>query len=283
MLVVNLIWTAHGISIGQLPQIVTSALSLCCTVPILYLMARELQRHLVPVLLPALLAAGVLIAIDQLLGSAAFGAAAIIAAVVANAGQSIELVRAKRIVGVSVLFLILAVVNQGLWLSWAILVPDIGTMIFATVTGIITVFNLTWWSLRMLGLGPLFAARLSRSGTTSQGSTATVRQQRGADVHSQTRGVPLIKQSVSTVVIMFGQRSSGRSRLTRLAAPTLAVLLGGGCASTDLTPSAGTDPVTPASTLTPSATPTIKEAAVTDIRITVNDQIFTAQLADNPT
>jgi hypothetical protein len=128
------------------------------TVPILYLMARDLQRHLLPVLLPGLLAAGALIAVDQIVGSAAFGAAAIIAAVVANAGQSIELVRAKRIVGVSVLFLILAVVNQGLWLSWAILVPDIGTMIFATVTGIITVFNLTWWSLRMLGQRPLFAA-----------------------------------------------------------------------------------------------------------------------------
>jgi uncharacterized protein with PQ loop repeat len=158
MLVVNLIWTAHGISIGQAPQIVTSALSLCCTVPILYLMARELQRHLLPVLLPGLLAAGVLIAVDQILGSAVFGAAAIIAAVVANAGQSIELVRAKRIVGVSVLFLILAVVNQGLWLSWAILVPDIGTMIFATVTGTITMFNLIWWSLRILGLRPLSAA-----------------------------------------------------------------------------------------------------------------------------
>ena len=61
------------------------------------------------------------------------------------------------------------------------------------------------------------------------------------------------------------------------------VLLGGGCASTDLMPSAGTDPVTPASTLTPSATPTIKEAALIDIRITVNDQSFTAQLAANPT
>ena len=158
MLVVNLIWTAHGISIGQVPQIVTSALSLCTTVPILYLMARDLQRHLLPVLLPGLLAAGALIAVDQILGSATFGAAAIIAAVVANAGQSIELVRAKRIVGVSVLFLILAVVNQGLWLSWAILVPDTGTMIFATVTGIITMFNLIWWSLRILGLRPLSAA-----------------------------------------------------------------------------------------------------------------------------
>ena len=158
MLVVNLSWTAHGISIGQVPQIVTSALGLCSTLPILYLMARELQRHLLPVLLPGLLATGALIAVDQILGSAAFGAAAIIAAVVANAGQSIELIRSKRIVGVSVLFLVLAVVNQGLWLSWAILVPDIGTMIFATVTGTITVFNLTWWSLRMLGLRPLLAA-----------------------------------------------------------------------------------------------------------------------------
>jgi uncharacterized protein with PQ loop repeat len=139
-------------------------------------MARELQRHLLPVLLPGLLAAGGLIAVDHLLGSAAFGAAAIIAAVVANAGQSIELVRAKRIVGVSVLFLILAVVNQGLWLSWAILVPDIGTMIFATVTGTITVFNLIWWSLRMLGLRPLFGCRHSRSGATSHGSAATARR-----------------------------------------------------------------------------------------------------------
>jgi uncharacterized protein with PQ loop repeat len=46
MLVVNLSWTAHGISIGQIPQIVTSVLSLCSTVPILYLMARELRAPL---------------------------------------------------------------------------------------------------------------------------------------------------------------------------------------------------------------------------------------------
>jgi uncharacterized protein with PQ loop repeat len=120
-------------------------------------MARDLQRHLLPVLPPGLLAAVALIAVDQILGFSTFGTA-IIAAVVANAGQSIELVRSKRIVGVSVLFLILAVVNQGLWLSWAILVPDAGTMIFATVTGLITVFNLIWWSLRILRLPPLPAA-----------------------------------------------------------------------------------------------------------------------------
>jgi uncharacterized protein with PQ loop repeat len=33
MLVVNVSWTAHGISIGQVPQILTGALSLCSTSP----------------------------------------------------------------------------------------------------------------------------------------------------------------------------------------------------------------------------------------------------------
>jgi uncharacterized protein with PQ loop repeat len=185
MLVVNLIWTAHGISIGQVPQIVTSALSLCSTVPILY---RELQRHLLPVLLPGLLAAGALIAVDQFLGSAAFGTAAIIAAVVANAGQSIELVRSQRIVGVSVLFLILAVVNQGLWLSWAILVPDTGTMIFATVTGIITMFNLIWWSLHILGLGPSYCRQLRSRTAPSHRQQSHSRLQRSVEAGYQSMG-----------------------------------------------------------------------------------------------
>lgn len=167
MLVVNLSWAAHGISIGQVPQVLTSALSLCSTVPILYLMARQLQRHVLLVLVPSVLAAGVLIGVDQLFGSAAFGTVAIIASVVSNAGQSLELVRSPRIVGASVLFLIVAVVNQMLWLSWAILVPDPGTIIFATVTGIITVFNLAWWSLRTLGLRPLLVGGAAQTQSTT--------------------------------------------------------------------------------------------------------------------
>ena len=67
-LVLNLGYTAHGIDIGQPPQILASALSLCSTVPILFLMARELRRRLLPVLLPGLLGAGTLIVIDQVLG-----------------------------------------------------------------------------------------------------------------------------------------------------------------------------------------------------------------------
>ena len=73
------------------------------------------------------------------------------------------------------LFLILAVVNQGLWLSWAILVPEIGTMIFATVTGIITVSNLICGRCVRSGRDPS-CRRLFRSATTSHRSTAKARQ-----------------------------------------------------------------------------------------------------------
>jgi uncharacterized protein with PQ loop repeat len=143
-------------------------------VPILYLMARELQRSWLGLLLPGALAAGALIAVDRSLGSAAYGTVAIIPTAVASAGQSIELVRSPYIVGVSLLFLILAVVNQGLWLSWAILVPDIGTMIAATVTGIITSFNLIWCSLRILGLGPRLRPVVLQTRVMSTGAALVV-------------------------------------------------------------------------------------------------------------
>lgn len=101
-------------------------------------------------------------------------------------------------------------------------------------------------------------------------------------VHPFT-GCSSIRQPVPTVVIMPGQRSALGGRLTRLATPSLAALLSGACAGTDHTASGSTDPTTSASTATPSVTPTMKEPAVTVIRITVNDQTFTAQLADHPT
>jgi uncharacterized protein with PQ loop repeat len=158
MLVVNIGWTVHGATIGQLPQVLTSALSLCSTVPILCFMARALHRQLLLVLVPALVAAAALVSVDRLLGTAAFGTAMLVPTLIAGTGQSLELVRSQRIVGVSVLFLILAVVNQALWLSWALLVPDAGTMIAATATGVIATFNLIWWLLRSLGLQPLLGA-----------------------------------------------------------------------------------------------------------------------------
>ena len=53
-LVLNIAWTVHGITIGQLPQILSSSLALFTTVPILVLMSRELGRKILPTVLPSL-------------------------------------------------------------------------------------------------------------------------------------------------------------------------------------------------------------------------------------
>ena len=98
-----------------------------------------------------------MITVDRTLGTAAYGAVAIIPAILANAGQTIELVRAPRTTGVSPVFLLLATINQALWLTWALLISDAGTIITAAVTGAGAALNLTWWLARRAGLRPLFA------------------------------------------------------------------------------------------------------------------------------
>ena len=155
-LAVGIGWTAHGITIGQAPQIVASALSLASTIPILYLLSRHLRRNFLLTLLPGVVLAAIMIGIDQIFGSGAYGAVALVPAVIANAGQSIALIRAPHVGGVSVLFLILAVLNQVLWLAWAILVADLGTIIAAGTTGTIALFNLIWYTARQLGVRPIW-------------------------------------------------------------------------------------------------------------------------------
>lgn len=149
---VNLAWTSHGILLGQWNMILPNLFGLVSTLPILVLMSRELGRALPRVLLPGVLVAAVMIAVDLTLGTAVYGVVAIWPALFANAGQSLELIRSPRVRGVSPFFLIVGVLNQALWLVWGILVGDAGTQITATTTLAVTSFNLVWWILRQLGL-----------------------------------------------------------------------------------------------------------------------------------
>ena len=152
VLALNVAWTSHGMILGQPNMIVPNLLGLGSTLPILFLMARELQRPLVGVMLPGVLFAGAMIGVDLAFGTAAYGLIAVFPALFANAGQSVELIRSPRVVGVSPVFLVGAVLNQLLWMVWGLLVDDAGTIITAIATLVVTVFNLVWWALRKLGL-----------------------------------------------------------------------------------------------------------------------------------
>ncbi len=155
-LVLNVAWTVHGLSIGQLPQILSSSLALLTTVPILLLMTRELGRRVLPTVLPSLAVATAMIAVDLLLGSAAYGIVAIFPGIAITAAQSVELVRAEHVRGVSPLSLVLGFVNLTLWAIWAALVNDSGTMIVVSTTWFVALFNLIWYALRRLGLRAFF-------------------------------------------------------------------------------------------------------------------------------
>jgi len=148
----NIGWTSHGIILGQLNLILPNILGLVSTLPILFLMSRELGRPLLKVMLPGIVLGIGMIATDLLFGTAVYGLVALWPALFANIGQTLELVRSPRVVGVSPFFLIAGVLNQALWLWWGTLVADAGTIITATTTLGITSVNLVWWLMRQAGL-----------------------------------------------------------------------------------------------------------------------------------
>lgn len=156
ILAMNLAWTAHGMRISQAPLIVTNALGPLTTVPILYFLARASQRKMLPTLLPSVVFAAVAVGVDLAFGSAPYGVAAVGLAVVANVGQSLELIRAPHVRGVAPLFMVLAVVNQLVWLGWSLLVADPGSTISAVSMSSMAAFNLVWYLLRRLGLRAFF-------------------------------------------------------------------------------------------------------------------------------
>ena len=152
LLGLNIAWTFHGIAIGQLPQLLTNILALCSTVPILVLMSRVLGRRVALTLLPGFLLGLVMVGLDRYLGSLAFGIFAILPSIVVSAGQSLELVRAEHVRGVSPLYLSLGVLNLSMWLAWGALVNDSGTVVAVAITLLVAVFNLVWYICRRFGL-----------------------------------------------------------------------------------------------------------------------------------
>lgn len=157
ILAMNLAWAAHGIRLGAPALIITNAIGLCSTLPILYLLSRQFSRRLIPLLVPSVVVAGAMIAVDNILGSAAYGVVAIAMALVSNIGQSMQLVRAPHVTGVSPLFVTMAVVNQSVWIVWGLLAGDAGTIMTASTVCGLASFNLVWYGLRRAGLPAFFA------------------------------------------------------------------------------------------------------------------------------
>lgn len=156
ILAITLAWTVHGFLIEALNMIVPNAISVVLAAVVLGLTRRERGLRPVPVFLPGVATALVMVGVDLAFGTSGYGLVAMLVAVVANAGQGVNLVRSCSIAGVAPGFLFAQLLNQLLWLVWATMVQDAGTLMASTSTGLIALFNVVWWLLRTFGLRPLF-------------------------------------------------------------------------------------------------------------------------------
>lgn len=154
-LAMNLAWLTHGLRGEQVNMIVVNALGLLSTITVLVLLSRGLSRSLVAVFLPGLAVAAAMISVDLWLGSAVYGVFAAIPAVVGQLTQTLELVRAERVDGVSKMFLVLGFTNFALWTLWGFLVGDQAAFIASLATGAVALLNVVWLGLRLSGLGPV--------------------------------------------------------------------------------------------------------------------------------
>lgn len=156
MLGLNIGWFSHGLLIDAPQMVVPNLISAAISATVLLLIRRARGLNPVTLLIPTVLIAAVMIGADLIAGSAAFGVAAVLGSMLANAGQAVNLVRSPDISGVAPGYLIIQLVNQVIWAIWAIVVGEPGTTISAISTGLIITFSSVWWLLRRAGLRPLF-------------------------------------------------------------------------------------------------------------------------------
>jgi len=150
-------WICHGLRVGEINLAWPSMWGLVVSATLLYYLRRNGHYHSLTKLLPGFALAALLVALDNGLGSVAFGLAVIWPSVYGMMRQGIALMRSPDVTGVSVGAWVLQVLNQAMWLYWAICVHEMGTIISGAVCLGPAIFVLTWRLIRANGAGPAIA------------------------------------------------------------------------------------------------------------------------------
>jgi uncharacterized protein with PQ loop repeat len=147
---VNLAWMAHGV-ISHHPNIVVSnTVYALCTSTILILLWRHRGIRLWQLFVPGILLGTLMVSVDAFSGPIAFAVIAFIPAALSQMAQLRSLVVSRSVLGVSLWWLAYCVLNQTIWLTWAVLADEISLIIVATGLGILMTLNLILGVLRRL-------------------------------------------------------------------------------------------------------------------------------------
>jgi uncharacterized protein with PQ loop repeat len=170
MLGVNLAWTAHGLFTDHPNIWAPNLLFLICTTTILSQLVRHGLRSVPRLFLPGVTLGSAAFALDVTAGPVVFALAAVVPSATAQLAQLRKLIVADSIHGVSMAFLMINVVNQCLWVSWALLAHERSVTLVASCIGSLMAVNLVWATLRRLRVVRPAMADIGQgtAGSTSQ-------------------------------------------------------------------------------------------------------------------
>ncbi len=149
---VNLAWMAHGVITHHPNIVVSNTVYALCTSTILILLWRHRGIRLWQLFVPGILLGALMVAVDVFSGPIAFAVIAFIPAALSQIAQLRSLAVSRSVHGVSLWWLAYCVLNQTIWLTWAVLAHEISVMIVATGLGILMTLNLILGVLRRLNL-----------------------------------------------------------------------------------------------------------------------------------
>jgi uncharacterized protein with PQ loop repeat len=157
----NLAWLAHGVLTGHANIWLPNLCYLIITTVILARMISERRLSPIATLAPGLALGAVAASLDLWAGPVVFAVAALLPSAFTQLAQFRALVIFANVRAVSMGFLIMNVVNQGLWLSWGLLAGEISITLVSTALGTLMLANLVWGLMRRFGLVRARLAELS--------------------------------------------------------------------------------------------------------------------------
>jgi len=158
-------WISHGITVGQAFIVISNCVSFVATVVSLVYLKRDKKLRRWWYVLPGIAFGLLLVYLDRFVGSAAFGATVVTPIAIAKLHQGVQIMRDRQVSGVSVWSWVIQLANELVWLTWALLTLEPGTIISAAVTGTCNTFVLTWLLLRRHGMRPVFPVPLDHDNT----------------------------------------------------------------------------------------------------------------------
>ena len=147
---VNLAWMSHGVITHHPNIVVSNIVYALCTSTILILLWRHRGIRRWQLFVPGIVLGALMVAVDAFSGPIAFAVIAFIPAALSQMAQLRSLVVSQNVHGVSLWWLAYCVLNQTIWLTWAVLADEISLIIVATGLGILMTLNLILGVLRRL-------------------------------------------------------------------------------------------------------------------------------------